>query len=161
MLGSILMIVVYVVVGAAVVVGGVLGAAWLLAREINAGHEPSCTCPTCQGRRLRRWRAQHGQDPSVIPTVNQPRPQGRWREDRKPPPTRSTWISTLELSVGMHVYGKVSGSVFRVEAVDPRPFGYQVVLINVLTGKISRMPVQGDKAQHRIWLVRRPRGSVE
>lgn len=161
MLWAILMVLFYILVGAAVIIAAIFGAAWYLAREINAGHEPSCQCPTCQRKRLARWRARTGQQEGIIPKVNSPRGGRQWAKDRKPPPSRSEWISTLELKAGMKVLGKGTGKIFRVKSVARAPFGYVVVLVNELTRAESRIPVQGDKAQHRIWLVRRPKGSVE
>lgn len=155
MLGIILTWIGYILLGAATVIGAVLGAAWYLAREINAGHEPSCQCPACQGRRQRQWKARH-------PAANPDRQSGQWWiTDRKPPPTKSVWLSTLELTPGMKVIGKNAQKIFRVRAVTPVPYGYMVALVNALTGAESLIPVQRDKAHHRIWLARRPTGGVE
>ena len=156
MLGSIFMIVVYVITGAAVVAAAVFALPWVITREINAGHGPSCQCSVCLARRQRSWQAKKDREAAV--SVNPDRPAGQWRKDRKPPPERNGWISTLELRRGMRVHGRASGAIFRVEAVERQSFGYLVVLTNMLTGKWSRIPVQTDKAQHRIWLVRKPIG---
>jgi hypothetical protein len=157
MLGTILAVLGYTILGAAVLIGGIFGFAWYLAREINAGHEPACTCPTCQGQRLRRWQRDKQRQG---PAVNRPDGAGRdrWGKDHKPLPTRSEWISTLELRAGMKVLGKETGTVYRVTGVHEARFGYMVALVNSLTGRESNIPVQRDKAQQRIWLVRRPGG---
>lgn len=150
----------YILLGGAVLGAAVLGLPYLLAREINAGHEPTCQCSPCQLKRQRRWQAEHGQDPGIVRRVNQPRTPGPWRKDQKPLPSRSTWVSTLELQAGMTVHGKVgtpgtAGATYKVLSVIIRPFGFRVTLVNQLTQKTSIIPVQSDQAQQRIWLIRR------
>lgn len=145
MLLSALMIVVYIVTGLAIVVGGVLGAAWYLAREINAGHENTCSCPNCQRKRQRAWQAKH---PNAAHALDE------WIKDKKPPPEKSRWVSTLELQPGQRVIGKESGSVYRVESVKPIGYGFMVVISNITTKGTSRIPIAADKASHRIWLLR-------
>jgi hypothetical protein len=144
----------YVVLGSGVVAAALIALPLVIAREINAGHELSCQCPACLGRRQRSWQVKKDR---AAASVNPDRPAGQWRKDRKPP-EHNAWISTLDLKRGMRVHGRASGAIFRVEAVEQRPFGYLVVLTNMMTGKWSRIPVQTDKAQHRIWLVRKPIG---
>ena len=139
----------FVLLGLAVVVGAVLGPAYLLAREINrGGHGPGCPCPACQQMRLKQWQARE-QAP-----VNPPsKPIGK---DRQSLPSRSHWLSTAELRPGMSVHGK-TGVVFRVDAVTPIPYGYMVVLVNPLTSSVSRIPVSADDATKKIWLTRKPK----
>jgi hypothetical protein len=147
MLGAIVWIVVYIVTGAALLVAAAFAAAWLLAREVNAGHERTCSCPKCQRKRQREWEAAQEQ-----PLVNEPRRPG-WVKDRKPPPNRQDWLSTVELRVGMSVIGR-NGALYEVTSVTRIAFGYMVVLSNVGTGKPSEVPIPGDKTHQRIWLVR-------
>ncbi len=82
-------------------------------------------------------------------------------KDRKPAPTSSTWISTHDLTAGMKVIGKGAQKVFQVVSVSNVPYGYVVTLANMMTRAESTIPIQADKAHQRIWLVRRPKGSVE
>lgn len=159
MLGIVLTWVGYTLLGATLVVGAIFGAAWYLAKEINAGHGRGCSCPACQARRQRQWRARHPAWDD-LPPVNQAGSGGQWEKDRKPPPTRSEWVSTLELQPGMRVHG-TAGKIFLVKSVTRISYGYLVVLVNALSDVVSRIPIEGDKASHRIWLVRRPRGDAK
>lgn len=147
-------VIVWIVTGAVVISGAVFGAAWFLAREINAGHEPNCSCPTCQARRLRqrqRERARQGQQDGLIPPAN--RPQAPYPTNVKPP-DRSRWRSTLDLRPGMHVFSKDRGNVYEVIAVERRQYGYVVRLRHMLTGREALPHVRTERAHHRIWLIR-------
>jgi hypothetical protein len=148
-LASLVWILVYIITGAVVLTAGVFAAAWFVAREVNAGHEPSCVCPSCQRKRQRQWQRNN-------PT-NQPSASQQWKKDRKPPQPRSLWVSTLELTPGRKVIGRETGSIYRVESVEPVSFGFMVVITNVVTGNESHIPIARDEAHHRIWLVRDPK----
>lgn len=144
-----------ILVGAAVVITAVFGAAWLIAREVNSGgHGKGCPCDACQGKRLKEREAEKAEEPLTNP------PSRPFVADRKPLPSRSAWMSTLELQPGMKVHGK-TGKTFRVDKVDPITYGYMVVLVADLAESVARIPVAADQAAKRIWLVRKPRGSVE
>lgn len=158
MLGTILAWIGYVILGAGVLIGAVFGAAWYVAKEINAGHGKGCSCPACQARRQRQWRARHGQDDTVvIPRVNEPRTAGPSNTKR---PSHDAWVSTDELRAGMTVLGG-NGTIFKVQAVLTIAYGRMVVIVNPLTKTTSRIPVPAEKMQDRIWLTRRNKGVVE
>jgi hypothetical protein len=154
-LGLILSWVGYLMLGVAVVVGGVFGLAWLVAREVGSGgHGKGCPCPKCQARRLREHEHEQQQADTNVNQPSRPYPQ-----DRKPPPGRSEWMATTELRPGMTVHGK-TGKTFRVDEVTPIPYGFIVRLVADLTGTVARIPVSADQAMHKIWLVRKRKGPV-
>lgn len=154
MLGLVLSWVGYLLLGIAVVVGGVFGLAWLVAREVGSGgHGKGCPCERCQQARMKQWEARKARE-QVNP------PSHKIGIDRKPLPNRSEWMSTVELRPGMTVHGK-TGKTFKVDEVTPISYGFMVRLVADLTGDIARIPVSADRAMHKIWLVRRPRGGAK
>jgi DNA-directed RNA polymerase subunit RPC12/RpoP len=154
-IGFLFEIIGYILLGAATIVGSAFGFVYLFGKALQ--HSPNCQCPKCQGRRMRKphpWKAV--EDETVVPLADKKRDRGQWWVDEKGklPADAGTWTSTLELRPGMRVLGRQSGSVYLVEAVDSTPFGYRVKLVNRVNGKVSVIPVQGDSAGNRIWLVR-------
>jgi hypothetical protein len=154
-IGFVFEVIGYILLGAATVVGAAFGFVWLFVKAMQ--HSPNCQCPACQKKRMRKphpWKAV--EDETVVPLANEKRDRGQWWVDEKGklPADAGEWKSTLELRPGMRVLGRQSGSVFLVEAVDSTSFGYRVKLVNRVNGKVSVIPVQGDNAGNRIWLVR-------
>lgn len=160
-LGTILEWLGFILLGAAVVTGAVFGAAWFVAKEINAGHGQGCPCPACQARRQRQLdrRDKAAADTQPASRINPNLPPGQWGKDRKMPST-GRWISTMELQPNMQVMAG-TGAIFRVQAVAPTRYGFMVTLVNELTGRTSSIPVQGDGANRPIWLLRIRRGTTE
>lgn len=154
----------YIILGAGTLAAAVFGAAWYVGKALNDVHGKNCSCNACQLRRQRQWNARmkraEGSTVGIpVRVVNPKAPTAAWAKDRKPPPSKNTWVSVLELQAGMRVLGKDTGTIFLVERVITTDFGYMVVLTNHLTGKQSRVPVMARHAQHRNWLIHRKTGS--
>lgn len=150
---TVLMWIGFAILGALVLCTAAFGLMFLISKtavEI-AKHPADCQCGTCQGKRLRDWRARHGGDGTVIPKINQPR---RPKEIDVKPKRSERWIPTLELRFGMYVAGGVDRSkTYRVESVEPTEFGFLVRLINASTRAKSVVLVRTDRAHRPMWLL--------
>jgi hypothetical protein len=149
-------IIFYILIGAGTIIWAVFGAAWMVTHATE--HPTNCECPECSRARLRAWKRRHAGD-GVIPRANEPYDKGSWWIDDKAKafPHAGEWLSTLELRENMRVLGKDRGTVYRVEVISSRSYGFAIVLINDLTQKRSWVQISTATAHHKIWLVRQSR----
>lgn len=136
----------FVILGAGVLAGAVIAAAWWVGTDLLGGHPADCDCDQCQRLRQKAWDKAKKRNPEVN------KPRTGYPENKKKA-TLTAWISTAELRIYMHVIGKDRSSVYVVQDIKQRDYGVVVILVNVITEIESWVNVPTANMQKPIWLV--------
>lgn len=154
-IGLVFQIIFYIIVGTGCILFAIFGGAHYISTMMT--HDKKCSCNQCQAERQKAWRKAHSAPLDVVI----PKAQdyyadkgGWWIDDKSKQPMGETWISTIELEIGMRVLGKGSGSIYKVEEVAAREYGFVVVLVNELTKAKSWIRISTATAHKKVWLMR-------
>lgn len=63
----------------------------------------------------------------------------------------SRWISTAELEKGLVVVAQKNGEVYRVQHIEPRAYGYVLILRNLNTRQPAWLTIQHSSAHKKLW----------
>lgn len=130
-----------ILLGAAVLIGGVMGLAYVIAKSVD--HASNCSCIKCQNIRQRQWNKSRNKADRFSRYINMNKKQAQ----------RVHWYSTAELKEGMHVVS-AQKDIFTVISITPRTYGVVVELANVLDAtKRSWIIVHADRLTHKMWYV--------
>ena len=125
-----------VLLGAGVIIGGVVGLAVLIAK--SAGHDQAtCDCWDCQGRRVR----------AVKKATEKRTPQDRINSHG--------WLTTRELRIEMILSHK--GNRYQISDLANTDYGKVVSLSHIPTRRRSVVPVSRDMLDRRMWQIENPR----
>jgi hypothetical protein len=109
----------------------------LMAKSIakSTDHNPQvCPCERCENRRARAINAKYEK--------RQP-----WVPDEQ----TGNWISTAELEEHMVIITRQSGEPYRVTYIEPRQYGYVLILRNMNTNRQSWLTVPYKSAHKKMW----------
>lgn len=125
----------HIVLGLVLLIGAFGGAAFVLARAIASGqftdHAASCQCGPCQRRRLKAWHISQANKRGAIP------------------PVATGQVSTRQLRTGDRIEAK--GAIYEVHSLVGHPYGIQVFMTRMSTGKKTMVTISSANADRKIW----------